>query len=86
VIKFESCQKSRRNLDVFWLSQIFGGGSSKSRTRVNTPASRHVLEKFREDTPTSPEVIDAHTLNFKTNFKFSQLKFLGDPRSSLGVR
>jgi len=22
------------------------------------------LEKFREDTPTSPEVIEAHTLNF----------------------
>jgi len=29
------------------------------------------LEKFREDTHTSPEVIEAHTLNFKPNFKFS---------------
>jgi len=25
-------------------------------------------EKFREDTPTSPEVIEAHTLNFRPNF------------------
>ena len=34
-------------------------------------------EKFREDNPTSPEVIEAHTLNFKPNFKFSRLKFFG---------
>ena len=33
------------------------------------------MGKFREDTPTSPEVIEAHTLNFKPNFKFSQLNF-----------
>ena len=26
------------------------------------------LEKFREDTPTSPEVIEAHTLNFRPDF------------------
>ena len=26
------------------------------------------LEKFREDTPTSPKVIEAHTLNFRPNF------------------
>ena len=26
------------------------------------------LEKFREDTPTSPEVIEAHTLNFRADF------------------
>ena len=38
------------------------------------------LENFGEDIPTSPEVIDVHTLNFKTNFKFLRLKFLGDPR------
>jgi len=32
------------------------------------------LEKFREGTPTSREVIEAHThtLNFRTNFKFSR--------------
>jgi len=33
------------------------------------------LEKFREDTPTSPEVILMHTLNFRPNFKFSTLIF-----------
>jgi len=39
------------------------------------------LENFSEDTPTRPEVINSNTLNFKPNFKFSQLK-LGGP---LGV-
>jgi len=43
----------------------------------------HHLEKFREDIPTSPEVIGAHTLNFKPNFKFSRLQFLGGPLSPL---
>ena len=37
-------------------------------------ASRR-LEKFREDTPTSPTVIEAHILNFTPNFKFSVLIF-----------
>jgi len=41
-IKVESCQKSRRNLDVFWPSQILGGGPSKNCTHVITPVSRHV--------------------------------------------
>jgi len=30
-----------------------------------------------EDTPTRPEVIVAHTLNFRPNFKFSRIFFLG---------
>ena len=38
----------------------------------------------REDTPTSPEVIVARTLNFRPNFKFSRLTFLGGPPSQLG--
>jgi len=38
------------------------------------------LENFGEDIPTSPEVIEAHTLNFKPNFNFSRLKFLVGPR------
>ena len=42
------------------------------------------LENFGEDIPTSPEVIEAHTLNFKPNFKFSRLIFLGGPPSPLG--
>ena len=33
------------------------------------------LENFDEDIPTSPKVIEAHTLNFKSNFKFSGLIF-----------
>jgi len=37
------------------------------------------LEKFHEDIPTSPEVLGARTVNFKPNFKFSRLQFLGDP-------
>ena len=42
------------------------------------------LEKFREDIPTSPEVIEAHTLNFKTVFNFHYKIFLGGPLSQLG--
>jgi len=41
------------------------------------------LEKFSEHTATSPEVVGAHMLNFRPNFKFSQLIFF---RSSWGVR
>jgi len=47
----------------------------------------HIIwKKFCEDTPTSPEIIGANTLNFKVNFKFSGLKFLGGPPFSLDVR
>ena len=89
-IKVESCQKSRKILDGFFalpnfgrfvLSQILGGRPSKSYTHVMTPVSRHVVWKmFCEDTPTSPEVIVANTLNFQPNFKISLLKiFWGNP-------
>jgi len=44
------------------------------------------LKKFHEDTPASPEVIEAHMLNFKPNCKFSRLKFfLGDASANWGV-
>ena len=57
-VKVESCQKSRRNLEVFWPSQILGGGTSKNCTHVNEPCiATDRLEKFHEDIPTSPEVI-----------------------------
>ena len=48
----------------------------------------HVVWKmFCGDTPTSPEVIVAKTLNFKANFKFSRLEFGGgDPRPTSGMR
>jgi len=42
------------------------------------------LESFVEDIPTSPEVIKAHTLNFKPNFKYSRLKIFWDPRPRWG--
>jgi len=75
---------------LFLLSQILGGRPSKSYTHVITPAWRHVVWKmFCEDTPTSPEVIVANTLNFKPNFKFSRLNFFlegGGPRPTSGVR
>jgi len=79
VIEVESCQKSRIILNVFSPSQILEDGPSKSYTHVVTR-----LEKFCEDTPTSREVIGAHTLNYKPNFKFSQLKFFGEPPSPMG--
>jgi len=41
---------------------------------VPTLSSPRRLEKNCEDTPTSPEVIDAHMLNFKPNFKFFTIK------------
>ena len=43
---------------------------------VDDQSSSHGLEKFGENIPTIPEVIGAHTLNFKSNFKFSSSKFL----------
>jgi len=77
-IKVESCQTSRRIVVIFSPSQILGGRPSKNRTHVITLGSRHVVwKKFCEDrpTPTTAEVMDAHTLNFKPNFKFSRLIF-----------
>jgi len=35
------------------------------------------LENFGEDIPTSPDVIEAHKLYFKPNFKFTRLNFFG---------
>ena len=68
-----------------WPSQNLGGGASKSCTHIITPTSRHVVwKKFREDTTTDPEVIGAHTLNFRPNFKFSPLKILWGPRPRRG--
>ena len=62
----------------------FGGGRAfqKLYARYHPYLGSRRLGKFHEDTPTSPEVIAAHTLNFKPNFKFSRLNFLGGPRPS----
>jgi len=68
-MKVESCQKLQKFWTIFWPSQIFGGGNCKNCTQFITPASTDVdWKKSREDTPTNPEVIEAHTLNFKPNF------------------
>jgi len=50
-----------------------------------TPAWRYVVWKmFCGDTRTGPDVIGVHTLNFKPNFKFSRLEFLGGTPSHFG--
>jgi len=36
-IKVESCQKSRRNLEVFWPSQILGGAGLPKIVRTLSP-------------------------------------------------
>jgi len=69
VSEVERCQKPRRNLDVFWPSQFFWGRAfQKLYARYHPCLAAHRLEKFREDTPTNAEVIEAHALNFRPNF------------------
>jgi len=72
-------------LVVFFALPNFRGRPSKTYTDFITPDSRHIIwKKFCDDTPTSPEVIGANTLNFNVNFKFSGLKFFGGPPSQFG--
>jgi len=66
------------------LPNFLGRAFQKLYRRYHPYLASRRLEKFREDTPTSPEVIEAHTLNYKPNFKFSRLKFVGGPPSQLG--
>ena len=84
-IKVQSCQKSRRILDVFFALPNFRGPAFQKLYPFYHPYfTARRMEKFAEDTPISPEVLFAHTLNFKPDFKFSRLKFLGGPPSLLG--
>ena len=80
-IKVESCQNSRRNLNVFFALPNFRGRVfQKLYARYHSCLATRRLEKFHEDIPISPEVIWVHKLNFKPNFKFSRLEFfLGTP-------
>ena len=65
--------------------KFLGVAFQKLYTRYHPYLTSRRLEKFHEDTPTSPEVSEAHTLNFKRIFKFSGLFFLGGgPPSQLG--
>jgi len=85
-MKVESCQKSRKILDDFLPSQIYGCRYCKNCTYVITPASRDIdWKKSSEDTPTNPEVTEAHTLNSRPNFYFSRLKFFVGTRVPVGV-
>jgi len=79
-----SCRKSRRILDVFFALPSFRGLAFRKwyPHYLLCPAARR-LEKVSEDTPTSAEVIVAHTLNFRPNFKFLRLN-LGRALGSLG--
>ena len=54
----------------FWPSLFFfwGGGFQKLYARYHPCLAARRLEKFREDTPTSLEVIEAHKLNFRPDF------------------
>ena len=69
-----------RNRADIWTSLALPnstGEPSKNCTHIYHPSlAARDLEKFREGTHTSREVIRAHTLNFRPNFKFSRLKFL----------
>jgi len=81
-IKVESCQKSRRNFEVFLALPNFRGWAfQKLNARYHPCIATRRLVKFHEDIPTSPEVIVVHTLNFKPNFKFSRFQFLWGPPS-----
>ena len=55
--------------------KFWGRAFQKLYTRYHPCLAARRLENFRVDTHTSPKVIEAHTLNFKPNFKFSRLKF-----------
>ena len=74
-----------QNFGRFFALPNFRGRPSKSYIHFITPTLRHVeWKKFYENTPISPEVLFAHTLNFKPDFKFSRLKFFGGPPSQFG--
>ena len=72
-------------MDVFFALPNFRGAGLPKVIPILSPAPTGTSpgKKFCEDTPTSLEVIGAHTLNFKQKFKFSRLNFLGGAPSQL---
>ena len=67
------------------LRNYWGRAFQKLYARYHPCLTARRLEKFREDIPTSPEVIEAHKLNFKPNFKFSRLKIFEETPVAVGV-
>jgi len=60
-IKVESCKNGEKFWAIFWPSQIFGGGHCKNFTQfITLPRGASTEKKSREDTPTSPEVIESN--------------------------
>ena len=73
------------NYGRFFRCPKFQGAALPKVIPILSPLPRGTSPgKSFEDTPTSPEVIGAHTLNFKPNFIFLRLKFFGGPPSQLG--
>ena len=65
------CDQIRKLSDIapkfgrFLVLPNLGRAFQKLYARYHSCLAARRLEKFREDTLTSPEVIEAHTLNFK---------------------
>ena len=82
-----SKSKVVRNRAKFWTifgpPKLLGAGLPKIVLSLSFLARGTSTEKkFCEDTtPNSPEVIEPNTLNFRPNYKFSGLKFVGGPPS-----
>jgi len=69
----------------FGCHKFLGAGIVKIVPNLSPLHRRASTEKkSREDTPTSPEVMESNRLSFKPRLKFSRLKFLGGPPSQLG--
>ena len=67
------------NFGRFFRSPKFQGAGLPKVIPILSTRPRGTLpgKKFCDDTLTSPEVIGAHTPNFKPNYKFSRLHFFG---------
>jgi len=61
----------------FGFPNFFGRAFQKIVPTLSPLPRGTSLEKFRVDTATSPEVIGAHTLNLRPNFKYLPLNFFG---------
>jgi len=74
--KQKNCILKKNKLEVSGRVQREAAQRRKWKVNLGCRTARR-LKKIREDTPTSPEVIDSHMLNFRPYFKFSRLKLFG---------